>query len=53
MNSNQVSKLELLRRRDKFLEELSKEISIQQDGLDIVAEVSLDAESILQNLKSF
>lgn len=53
MNSNQVSKLELLRRRDKFLEELSKEISIKQDGLDIVAEVSLDAESILQNLKSF
>lgn len=52
MNPNKVSKLELLRRRDKFFEELSKEIPIQQDGLDVVAEVPLDAESILQNLKN-
>lgn len=52
MKKKIVEKLSELERRDKFLTELEENCPIHYEGTDIVADVSLDVESILQNLKN-
>ena len=52
MKKKIIEKLSELERRDKFLTELEETCPFHYEGTDIVAEVSLDAESILQNLKN-
>lgn len=52
MKKKIVEKLSELERRDKFLTELEETCPIHYEGTDIVVDVSLDAESILQNLKN-
>lgn len=52
MKKKIVEKLSELERRDKFLTELEETCPIHYEETDIVADVSLDAESILQNLKN-
>lgn len=52
MKEKIIEKLSELERRDKFFTELEETCPIHYEGTDIVADVSLDAESILQNLKN-
>ena len=52
MKKKIIEKLSELERRDKFFTELEETCPIHYEGTDIVADVPLNAESILQNLKN-